>query len=271
MAGNSKNILVGAARAFVSYGTGSDRPDLTASTTFPWNVNVATNSGVVSASGTSTPAFLLSTASTFWRDLGFTTNGVELSYEPGYSDVTVDQLLDAARLFQHSLKINLKTEVTEAVFENMNIIFGQAEKTLGVGPTSAASVSTLSVTGTATQPGSVTQMNLLGGALGVSPQERSLVLIGNAPGSWGLTANYPVNTGGSVSTASAWSDTSALRSKERVYVARRAVQEQTTAHALKRDAVTVFPVTFRCLPDADRTTTGGSEYGFIIDRIYGTS
>lgn len=267
MAGNSKNILVGAARVFVSYGTNSSRPDLTASGVFPWTVNVNSNSAVSGAASTSTPSFLLGTASSYWRDMGFTSNGAEVSYEPGYSDVTVDQLLDAARLFQHSLKVSIKTELDEATFENMNIVFGQSEVTLNAG-SSAATVNTLYSTGSGT-PGTTQQLNLLGGALGVQPQERTLVLIGNAPGTFGTTAtSYPVSNSGST-TLGTQTDVSALRSKERVYVARRAVQEQTVAHSLKRDAVTVFPVQFRCLPDADRNAAAGSEYGFIVDRVYG--
>ena len=267
---NAKNILVGAARVYTSYGTNTGRPDLTGATVFPWSVSGSTNAAVAAGSAVSTASFLGVTGAAYWRDLGFTSNGVELSYEPGYSDVMVDQLLDAARLFQVSLKVNLKTEVNEGTFENMNLIFGQAAQTVNAGSAYATVPATYTnVASTTASIGQVTQINILGGALGVAPQERTLVLIGNAPGSFGFSTSAINASTGSATSASV-SDASALRSKERVYVARRAVQEQTTAHSLKRDAVTVFPVTFRCLPDTDRDSAAGSEYGFIVDRIYGT-
>ena len=266
---NTKNIVVGAARIYTSFGTGTYRPDLTSSGIFPWTVNVASNSGVSSASATSTPAFLGTTASSYWRDLGFTSTGVEVSYEPGYSDVTVDQLLDAARLFQQSLKLTLKTEFDEATFENINIVWGQQEQILNAG-SAFATVNTLSASAGIT-PGSWDQINIVAGALGISPVERTLVIVGNAPGTLGTVANaYPSASSGSVAVGVP-TDVSFLRSKERVYVARRVIQEQTTAHALKRDGATVFPVQFRCLPDTDRNPAAGSEYGFIVDRIFGTT
>jgi hypothetical protein len=268
---NAKNILVGAARVYTSYGVGGSRPDLSSSVTFPWNVNVATNSAASTAASVSTPTFLGTTASSYWRDMGFTSNGVEVSYEPSYSDVTVDQLLDAARLFQTALKITLKTEVNEATFENMNVVFGQSELTLNAG-SAFAQVPTVYTTGTTASTGTITQINLLGGALGVAPQERTLVLVGNAPGSFGNTSTFGSASGttGAATFGTGLIDASTIRSKERVYVARRAVQTDTTAHSLKRDSVTVFPVSFRCLPDTDRNPAAGSEYGFIVDRIYGT-
>jgi hypothetical protein len=64
-------------------------------------------------------------------------------------------------------------------------------------------------------------------------------------------------------------DVSSVSKKERIYVARRVVQMETTAHALKRDGATVFPVQFRCLPD-DNAAYDGAEYGVIIDRVYTT-
>ena len=58
---------------------------------------------------------------------------------------------------------------------------------------------------------------------------------------------------------------------ERVYVARRVVSMDTTAHGLKRDQATVFPVAFRLLPDDSNAAYGGSEYGLVIDRVWGSN
>jgi hypothetical protein len=277
MAASQKNILVGAARLWVSFGTGSNRPGLTDSSAFPWTVNVSGGSQSNShanagAASVSTAAFLNSNASAMFRELGFTSTGVDVSYEPGYSDVVVDQLLDAARLFQQSLKIVIKTELDEGTFENMNFVWGQQESLLNVG-TSAASVAAIQQYGLGTAS-AVQQLNINGGSLGIAPVERTLVFVGNAPGIMGAVSGSqqtPYPTSGSTVTNpyTNGSDVSAKRTKERVYVARRIVQEQTTAHALKRDAATVFPVSFRALPDVDRPEAGGSEYGFIIDRVYG--
>lgn len=273
----AKNIIVGAARVWISYGTDNRRPNLATAGVFPFNQTApGTFSNSASASTKSTANFLQTTASNYWRDLGFTSTGVDISYEPGYSDVVVDQLLDAARLFQQSLKVVIKTELDEALFENMNIVWGQPEKFLNLGSQSASSVNAIS--GSITNNSASTQaLVMAAGSLGIAPVERSLVFVGNAPGSFGTYSSpYPA-TSASVNAASALLDTSGIRQKERVYVARRVIQEQTTAHALKRDAATVFPVSFRALPDTDGVgsngvdETAGTEYGFIIDRVYGTT
>lgn len=270
----AKNIIVGAARVYISYGTGSNRPNVASSAIFPFNQTaVGTYSNSSTASAKSTTAFLQTNASAYWRDFGFTSTGVDVSYEPGYSDVVVDQLLDAARLFQQSLKVVIKTELDEGIFENMNIVWGQQEATYNLG--AAGTGSAAAISGNTTGSGaSATMLALNGGALGIAPVERSLVFIGQAPGSYGTYTSYPAASA-SVSASSALTDISGNRSKERVYVARRVVQEQTSAHALKRDAATVFPVSFRALPDVDGVSggtvdnTAGTEYGFIIDRLYG--
>lgn len=283
MAAQAKNIIVGAAKVYVSHGTGSSRPNLNSASVFPWNINLGGGTNSNSASSTSTIAFLQgSTASTFWRDLGFTSTGVDVSYEPGYSDVVVDQLLDAARLFQQSLKITIKTELDEGSFENMNLVWGQQEVYNNIGST-AVSASIISGSGNlanAASAAKVSQLGMAAGSLGIAPVERTLVFVGNAPGLI-QTGSKTVSASTGAATAASTEDASALRSKERVYVARRIVQEQTTAHALKRDAATVFPVSFRALPDTDGPASGGSgttasdvtagtEYGFIIDRVYNT-
>jgi len=146
-----------------------------------------------------------------------------------------------------------------------------------LGVSGNVSASTITGTGslaTASATALVTQFAMAAGSLGIAPVERTLVFVGNAPG---LIQNSTkaVSASSGSATATSTVDASALRSKERVYVARRIVQEQTTAHALKRDAATVFPVSFRALPDVDAPgggtgdVTAGTEYGFIIDRVYG--
>ena len=245
MAQNVKNVLVGAANIFISIGNGNARPD----TSVVGSVDIAWTA-------TQSTAAYLNGATTKWRSVGYTNQGFEVSYEPGYGEVMVDQLLDAARLFKQTLKIMLKTELTEGTLENMNLVFGQSDAytTYTATGTSATSTNTLAVaTGSTTSTANAT-LNLAAGALGDYPVERSLIAVGNVPANIGSDRS-PV-------------DASGTTKKERVYIARRIVQMQTTAHALKRDGATVFPVQFRCLPD-DNDIYDGKEYGIIIDRIYG--
>jgi hypothetical protein len=240
MAADVKNIIVGAAQIFVSTGTGNARPDTTSSALF-------------ATAGTSARSSLA--GSTNWRDIGYTNNGLEVSYEPGYNDVMVDQLLDAARLFKSTLKVLLKTELTEGTLQNLNLVFGQQESQYTYSGSVGSASNVLSGTYSGTGTGSAV-LNLAAGALGDAPVERSIVAVGNTPGA--------ITTSASSSTAG--TSASAATRTERVYVARRVVQIEVTSHSLKRDAATTFPVQFRCLPD-DNDKYDGAEYGIIIDRI----
>jgi hypothetical protein len=241
-----RNIIVGAAQIFISTGTGANRPDTTSASLFP-------------TASVSTKTTLLS--STNWRDVGYTNQGLEVSYEPGYNDVMVDQLLDAARLFKATIKVLLKTELTEGTLQNINLVMGQAEVQTAYSGSVASSYNTVSgtYTGSTGSAGSAT-LNIAAGALGDAPVERSLVAVGNAPG--------VITT--SASGASAGTAVATGAKTERVYVARRVVQIEASSHGLKRDTATVFPVQFRCLPD-DNDKYDGAEYGIIIDRVLGST
>jgi hypothetical protein len=83
-------------------------------------------------------------------------------------------------------------------------------------------------------------LGIAAGALGDEPVERALAAVGNAP------------------------KTAAGAKRERVYYARRVLSVESTAHALRRNEATVFPVSFRLLPDT--TQPSGQEYGKIRDR-----
>jgi len=242
-----KNIIVGAAQIFISTGTNSTRPD-------------TTTSALGFTASTSARTTLLNSAK--WRDVGYTNAGLEVSYEPGYNDVMVDQLLDAARLFKSTIKVMLKTELTEGTLQNINLVFGQAETITAYTGSTASNIGILnasSYTGSAASVTGSATLNISGGALGDAPVERSLIAVGNAPGKLSLSASS--STGDVALAAGARS--------ERVYVARRVVQIEASSHGLKRDSATVFPVQFRCLPD-DADKYDGAEYGVIIDRVLGS-
>ena len=243
MATNTKNVIVGAAELFVSKSEDNAKPATTTAT-------LATLFG--STTGKSARSGLLAAGSNY-RQVGYTNSGLEISYEPNYGEVMVDQLLDAARLFKQSLKVMLKTELVEATLDNLTLSWGQMD-TYYVNQTGSSITAVDSMADTTPISGEVgTTLNMAAGALGDAPVERVLIAVGNAPAQVkNITAT-----------------TTALKNKERVYVARRVVSMDTTAHGLKRDAATVFPVSFRCLPDDSDASYAGSEYGVVIDRLWG--
>ena len=244
MATSTKNIIVGAADIFISAVNGDSRPATT-------NAALAT----LLPSGSSARQGLLQSAD--YREVGYTNTGFEVSYEPNYGEVQVDQLLDAARLFKQSLKVMLKTELTEGTLENLTLSWGQMDSYYvnATGSTITA-IPTYSAVKVQSADTAGATLNLAAGALGDAPTERTLIAVGNAPA---------YTQGSNFGTAGAQGG----RQKERVYVARRVVSVDTTAHALKRDSATVFPVSFRCLPDDRSTSYAGSEYGVVIDRVFG--
>lgn len=150
-----QNIIVGAAALYVS---------AIDSTSASWVQTGATP--VVGALGPAFPTETANTtvlpaldaATTNWRSAGFTSEGVEVSYEPQFGDIEVDQLLDSAKLFKQSMRVMVNTTFTEATLENLLVIWGQQNATL--------SGSTLGISS---------------GELGDEPVERSLVFVGPAP------------------------------------------------------------------------------------------
>ena len=219
--GNARNILVGASPLFLSNIDVNDTDYIT---------NAEPGSAIVSGAGTvGVPAFAtgVSYTSTLnavdqeegkfgYRNVGFTNNGLQITYNPTYDDVTVDQLLDTAKLFKSSMQVMVMTEMSEGTLENVVAVFGQSASTLvDNDEVGAANVKTL---------------GLAGGALGEAPTERQLIAIGQAP------------TAGSTSA-------------ERIYYARRVLSVEQSQFSLARTTATTFPVTFRLLPDANEAGT----------------
>ena len=93
-----------------------------------------------------------------YRNVGFTNNGLQITYNPTYDSVTVDQLLDTAKLFKSAMEVMIATEFAEGTLENVLAVFGQKQSTL-----------------------SGSTLGLEAGALGAAPVERQLVAIGQAP------------------------------------------------------------------------------------------
>jgi hypothetical protein len=214
--GNAKNILVGASPLFLSNVDINDADYIANAEAGVAITAGATTVGVPAfASGVSYATTLNGvnqTAGLFgYRNVGFTNNGLQITYNPTYDSVTVDQLLDTAKLFKSAMEVMIATEMSEGTLENIVTVFGQSADSLSTTGTGATKVDTLKIAA---------------GSLGAAPTERQLIAIGQAP------------TAGS--TAS-----------ERVYYARRVLSVQQSQHSLARTTPTTFPVTFRLLPDAN--------------------
>ena len=221
--GNAKNIIVGASPLFLSNVDINDADYISnaepgvviaASATAPKTVGVpAFSSGV---SYTTTLNGVTQAAGEFgYRNVGFTNNGLQVTYNPTFDSVTVDQLLDTAKLFKSAMEVMIATEMSEGTLENIAAVFGQGAGTLSTTGTGLTKVDTL---------------GLEAGALGAAPTERQLIAVGQAP-------------------------TSANTATERIYYARRVLSVQQSQFSLARTTPTTFPVTFRLLPDANKAGT----------------
>jgi hypothetical protein len=159
MALNKKNIIVGAARVYIGPSTSAtaslaaSKPAFVAGTRYSTTMSGAdgsTNTGVA-------------TLVTNWREVGYTQDGLEVSTDPSFGEVEVDQLLDAAKIFKDGMSLSISTTFAEATLENLLVAWGQAATTL-------SSVGVFE-----------NELAIEGGNLGDAPLERGLVAVGNAP------------------------------------------------------------------------------------------
>jgi hypothetical protein len=95
-----------------------------------------------------------------YRNVGYTNNGLQITYNPSYGSVTVDQLLDTAKLFKETMEVMIATEMAEGTLENVLAVFGQSS---------------------ATYDKAKGELGLAAGALGEAPVERQLIAVGQAP------------------------------------------------------------------------------------------
>lgn len=136
-----KNIIVGAATIYIGPSGSASAPAVSGST--PYRTTLAANSAT-------------------WKESGYTQDGLEVSNDPSYTDVPVDQLLDAAKIFQDGMSVTLATTFAEATLENLLVAWGQATSTL------ASTVNDKTWT-------------IDGGSLGAQPVERGLIAVGPGP------------------------------------------------------------------------------------------
>lgn len=200
------------------------------------------------------------------RNVGYTNNGVELTFTPTFGDVVVDQLLDVAKLYKSGMQVTLKTSFAEATLENLLVAIGQKGSVLNLTATGSAwtesvigspvgTIGSVTAATTATTDGNY--IDILSGDLGDYPVERSLIAVGPGPQSIAGTT-IAVNAG----TPGYAGDTVTGNSTERIYVAYRAVSITNVTVTAKRDAATMFDVEFRLLPD------NNGIYGKIVDRSW---
>jgi hypothetical protein len=217
--GNAKNIIVGAGALYVGSTTGTEYGEDTlpaASATLSGSVKRLTDPANVDP--------------TDWKSVGYTSEGAELSFEPDFGEVQVDQLLDVAKIFKQGQRVMVNTTLTEATLENMLIVLGADADDLS--GESTADIQTFTING---------------GSLGYTPLERSIAIIGPGPDS--------KTTSGEV--------------VERVYLAYRALSMDTVTVGIRRNEATVFPVSFRLLASSTNTASdGNAAYGKIIDRVF---
>ena len=255
--GNAKNILVGASPLFLSVEDSTvsgyvENMEPGSARAFEANKNrkvpafsssasyTTTLNSLVTATGSSEVAGTTDGAA--YRNVGFTNNGLQITYNPTYGSVTVDQLLDTAKLFKESMEVMIATEMTEGTLENVLAVFGQSGTNDYDGAITASKTLTTESGYTTGTADAKKTLGLAAGALGVAPTERQLIAVGQSPST---------------------TDGSNSKSTERIYYARRVLSVQQSQFSLARTTPTTFPVTFRLLPDANYA---GSEYGKIIDQ-----
>ena len=191
--GTSNNIIVGAAALFIADGT------LTPSTLKAF-VGTESFKTTLTAAGNVAE----------YTNVGYTSNGLELQFQPDFGEVQVDQVLDVAKLYKQGMQVNLATAFAEATLENLLLALASPESKLsGTKSTSAGQV-----------------LDMSAGDIGDVPLERGLVAVG--PGT------------GNPATASV---------TERVYTAYRALSIENVTVAAKRDEASMFEVSFRLLPE----------------------
>jgi len=157
--GSSSNIIVGAAALF-THDAGPIGLDSAGKIT---DAQAATDLPVLTASNTSYKTTL--SEDDAFTNIGYTSNGLELAFEPDFGEVAVDQLLDVARLFKQGMTVNLNTSFAEATLENLLVAIA--------GDGADLSAETLGLQ----------TLKMSAGDIGDVPLERGLVAVGPGSGS----------------------------------------------------------------------------------------
>jgi hypothetical protein len=145
-----------------------------------------------------------------YDNVGYTTNGLEMQFQPDFGEVQVDQILDVAKLYKQGMQVSVATAFAEATLENLLL---------------ALAGTTSDLTGTkSSSTGRI--LNLSAGDIGECPVERGIVAVGPGTGDC--------------------EDSAAV---ERVYIGYRALSIENVTVSAKRDEASMFEVSFRLLPE----------------------
>lgn len=148
-------------------------------------------------------------------DVGATSGGVEISWEPDMVDIEIDQYGDAAKVIQSKVKVMVKTTLAESTLNNLATAWSYDNATGG------ADVKV-------NNDGGNTK-TLLFGSQSVYPFEYALQVKGNAPGA------------------------SASVTRSRKFNTKRAVSFTSSMLSMKRSEATMFEISFRILPVTEDT------------------
>ena len=173
---------------------------------------------------TVTPAFVSSdsyretlSASASYDNVGYTTNGLEMQFQPDFGEVQVDQILDVAKLYKQGMQVSVATAFAEATLENLLLaLAGNNDDLTGTKSTSGGRI-----------------LNLSAGDIGECPVERGIVAVGPGTGDC--------------------EDSAAV---ERVYIGYRALSIENVTVSAKRDEASMFEVSFRLLPEDTSSAYG---------------
>jgi hypothetical protein len=202
--GNSNQIIIGAAQLFVS-----KQGPLEYSAGDVYAFNSGSVSGVPAFVDGTGYADTVEAATSNWRNVGYTMNGLEVQFQPDFGEVQVDQLLDVAKLYKQGMQVSMVTAFAEATLENLVVAIAAAE---GDYDDAAIDGPTLDITA---------------GELGAVPVERAIIAVGPGSGDPSATGANKV---------------------ERVYVGHRVLSIENVTMSAKRDEPSMYEVTFRLLP-----------------------
>jgi hypothetical protein len=191
--GNSNNIIVGAASFFVA-------DTVVDADTLPAFVSAESYRETLSEAPYTAD----------YTNVGYTMNGLELSFQPDFGEVQVDQLLDVAKLYKQGMQVNLNTAFAEATLENLLIALAYNNDKLSGNKGQSAGRT----------------LDLSSGSLGECPVERGIIAVGAGTG-----------------------DCAVGETVERIYAAYRALSIENVTVSAKRDEASMFEVSFRLLPD----------------------
>ena len=156
-------------------------------------------------------------ASASYDNVGYTTNGLEMQFQPDFGEVQVDQILDVAKLYKQGMQVSVATAFAEATLENLLLaLAGNNDDLTGTKSTSGGRI-----------------LNLSAGDIGECPVERGIVAVGPGTGDC--------------------EDSAAV---ERVYIGYRALSIENVTVSAKRDEASMFEVSFRLLPEDTSSAYG---------------